>query len=132
MTPPPLLNFLLYFGLALACWGLAIAVYVRITPYREFALVRQGNLAAACSLSGAALGLALPLASLVLHAVGVADFLVWTGIALTAQLGLWVALRTLVFRDLSQAIAEGQASVGLVVGAFSIGLGGINAACLSY
>jgi putative membrane protein len=132
MTPPPLLNFLLYFTVALACWAVAIAVYVRLTPYREFTLVKAGNIAAACSLSGAALGLALPLASLVLHAVSVADFLVWTGIALTAQLGLWAVLRALVFRNLSQAIVDGQVSVGLVVGVFSIGLGGINAACLSY
>lgn len=132
MTPPPLLNFLLYFGVALACWAAAIALYVRLTPYREFTLVQQGNLAAACSLSGAALGLALPLASLVLHAVDLRDFLGWTLVALTAQLGLWVALRSLVFRNLSQAIMAGQTSVGLVMGAFSVGLGALNAACLSY
>jgi putative membrane protein len=132
MNTTPLLNFLLYFALALAGWSLAIAVYVRITPYREFELVRQGNLAAACSLSGTALGLAFPLASLVLHAVGVVDFLVWTGIALTAQLGLWAAFRGLLFRNLGQAIPAGQTSVGLVLGAFSLGLGVLNAACLSY
>lgn len=132
MNTAPLLNFLLYFALALAGWSLAIAVYVRMTPYREFELVRQGNLAAACSLSGTALGLALPLASLVLHAVGVVDFLVWTGIALTAQLALWAAFRGLLFKNLSQAIPAGQTSVGLVLGVFSLGLGVLNAACLSY
>jgi putative membrane protein len=46
-------DFLLYFGLSLGFVVLYLAIYVRATPYREFALIRAGNAAAAASLSEA-------------------------------------------------------------------------------
>ena len=49
--------------MSLALTALFLAIYVRITPYREFALIRAGNVAAAASLSGALLGFVIPLAS---------------------------------------------------------------------
>jgi hypothetical protein len=50
-------DFLLYFAMSLALLAAFLAIYVRITPYREFALIREGNVAASLSLSGAMLGL---------------------------------------------------------------------------
>lgn len=43
--------------------------YIFITPYREIALIREGNAAAAAGLGGAILGFVLPLASTIVLAV---------------------------------------------------------------
>lgn len=132
MPLPPLLNFALYLGTALLAWAGMLALYVRLTPYPEFQLVRQGNLAAAWSLAGTALGLALPLASLVAHAVSLADLATWAAVALLAQGALWWAVRRILFPDLREAILADRASVGVLLGALSLGLGLLNAASLTY
>ena len=49
--------------LALALLAIFAAIYVRVTPYNEIALIREGNMAASISLSGALIGFVLPLAS---------------------------------------------------------------------
>lgn len=132
MPLPPILNFALYLGTALLAWVLMLALYVRLTPYPEFQLVREGNLAAAWSLAGTALGLALPLASLVAHAVSLADLATWAVVALLAQGLLWWAVRRLLFPDLRDAMLAGRTSVGVLLGALSLGLGLLNAASLTY
>ena len=52
-----------YFALALIVAMLFVVIYIWITPYHEFALIRDGNAAAAISLGGALVGFSLPLAS---------------------------------------------------------------------
>lgn len=42
--------FLAYFAAAIALLGVFLLIYVNITPYHEFELIRSGNLAAAISL----------------------------------------------------------------------------------
>lgn len=126
------LNFALYFGTALLAWGLSLALYMIVTPYAELALVRQGNRAAAWSLAGTALGLALPLASLVAHAVSLADLAAWAALALLAQLLLWWLARRALVPDLREAIESDRQSVGVLLGALSLGLGLLNAASLTY
>lgn len=126
------LNFALYFGTALLAWGLSLALYMAITPYAELALVRQGNRAAAWSLAGTALGLALPLASLVAHAVSLTDLAAWALLALLAQLLLWLLARRLLVPELREAIQADRQSVGMLLGALSLGLGLLNAASLTY
>ena len=56
---------LLYFALSIVLIAVFIAIYTAITPYREVALIRAGNTAAAVSLGGALLGFSLPLAQAV-------------------------------------------------------------------
>ena len=129
---PGVISFALYFLVALAFWMAALFFYVKVTPYSEFALVREGNLAAAVSLSGTALGMALPLASLAIHAVSIADLAFWALIALMAQLALWFGLRKCVLPELEQAITTGKLAPAVVLGGFSIALGLLNAASLSY
>jgi putative membrane protein len=127
-----MLNFLLYLCVVIAFWAVAIAVYVRLTPYPEFELVRQGNMAATASLIGTVLGLALPLASLAANAVNIVDLALWAGVALVVQLLCWLVLARLVFPWLQPAIVSNQASAGVLLGGFSAGIGLLNAACLTY
>ncbi len=55
-------NFARYIVVSFALLFVFIWVYTLLTPWREFALIRQGNTAAAVALVGALLGFCLPLA----------------------------------------------------------------------
>ena len=123
--------FLTYFGYSVVCLAVGLAVYTLITPVKEWALVREGNVAAACSLGGAAIGLSLPIASLSVHSVSLLDMASWSGIAIGVQLATWLVLSR-VFRGLAGEIERDNRAVGGLTGAVAIALGAINAACLSY
>ena len=124
-------NFLLYFALAVVLLTIFVAIYVRVTSYREFVLIRGGNVAAAISLSGALIGFVLPLASAIAHSVNPVDMVAWGAIALVVQLVVYAAVSRLVphFR---QAIEAGHAAPATLLAALAISVGILNAACLTY
>ena len=124
-------DFLLYFGLSVGFVVLYLAIYVRATPYREFALIRAGNAAAAASLSGSLIGFVLPLASAVVHSVNPWDMALWAAIALAVQIIVYVVVR-LVLPELSRHIPEGKVGAGVFLGSVSLAAGILNAACMSY
>ena len=70
-------DFLIYFSVALLLLVSFTLIYTKVTPYNEISLIREGNTAAAISLSGALLGFALPLASTVANAVNLLDLLLF-------------------------------------------------------
>ena len=125
-------SFLFYFATAMGLLALFLVVYVLITPYREFTLIREGNVAAAASLSGAMLGFVLPLASAIAHSVGLLDMVIWGVIALLIQILVYLVARFLLFPDLSRDIPAGRVATGVFLGALSIAIGILNAACMSY
>ena len=125
-------SFLFYFATAMGLLALFLVVYVLITPYREFTLIREGNVAAAASLSGAMLGFVLPLASAIAHSVGLLDMVIWGMIALLIQILVYLVARFLLFPDLSRDIPAGRVATGVFLGALSIAIGILNAACMSY
>jgi putative membrane protein len=124
-------NFLLYFALAVVLLAVFVAIYARVTPYREFVLIRNGNVAAAISLSGALIGFVLPLGSAIAHSVNPVDMVAWGAIALLVQLVVYAATSRLVphFRE---AIEAGRAAPALLLAALAISVGILNAACLTY
>ena len=124
-------EFLLYFGLCLAFATLFLAIYVHITPYREITLIRQGNNAAAASLSGAFIGFVLPLASAVEHSVNPYDLAIWATVALVVQLLVYLVAR-LLMPNVSRDIPDGKVASGVFLGALSLGAGILNAASMSY
>jgi len=126
-----MLLFVTYFGYSVLCLAVGLAVYTMITPHREWTLVREGNVAAACSLGGTAIGLALPISSLAIHSVSLTDMASWSGIAIGVQLVTWFALSR-VFHGLAGEIERDNRAVGGLTGAVAVALGAINAACLSY
>src|SRR5438552_7543269 len=89
-------DFLVYLAVSLVLLALFTAIYVRITPYREFALIREGNMAASFSLSGSLLGFIVPLASAVQHSVSLIDMAIWGVIALIVQIAAFVAVKLLI------------------------------------
>jgi putative membrane protein len=124
-------DFLLYFALSIGFVVLYLAIYVRATPYREFALIRAGNAAAAASLSGSLMGFVLPLASAVVHSVNPWDMALWAAIALAVQIVLYLVVRLLV-PDVVRHIPEGKVGAGVFLGVASLAAGILNAACMTY
>ena len=124
-------DFLVYLLVALVLLGLFIAIYIRVTPYREVALIREGNVAASYSLSGTLVGFVIPLASAIEHSVGLVDMALWGLIAMLVQLGAYVAVK-LTIPTIGTDIPAGKASAGFFLGAVSLAVGVLNAACMSY
>jgi putative membrane protein len=106
-------------------------VYVAVTPHKEFALIRAGNTAAAVSLSGAVIGFVLPLASVIVNSLNLIDTLVWGAVALVVQIMVFLIARVLI-PGLPKAIEEGQVATAWMLAAFSIAVGVLNAACMTY
>ncbi len=124
-------EFLVYFGLCLVFVALFLAIYIRVTPYREIQLIREGNSAAAASLSGALIGFVLPLAAAVEHSVNPYDLAIWATIALAVQLRVYAATR-LVLPDVGRDIPAGKVASGVFLAAMSVGAGILSAASMSY
>ena len=86
-------NFLVFLAISLVLLAAFIAIYVRITPHKEFALIREGNIGAAFSLSGAILGFVIPLGASIRYSVNLVDMAIWGVIALVVQIAAFVVVR---------------------------------------
>jgi len=124
-------SFLVYFVLGLGLLVAFLAVYGRATPYDERALIREGNVAAAISLSGAILGFMLPLASAIAHSVNVIDMLVWGMIALVVQVAVFVVVSR-ALPHFTEAIRAGKVAAATLLAVFAVAIGLLNAACMTY
>ena len=123
--------FLAYFAVALALIAAFLLVYLNVTPYGEIALIRQGNTAAAISLSGALVGFAMPVANVIAHSDALLDLTVWGIIAGVIQLLTYLVAR-FTLPHLTEDIPNGQVASGIFVASLSMVVGLTNAACMSY
>jgi putative membrane protein len=124
-------DFLAYLAVSLALLAAFVAIYIRVTPYREIALIREGNMAAAYSLSGSILGFVIPLTSAIQHSVGLADMAIWGAIALAVQVAAFIVARIL-FPAIVTDIPAGKQAQGFMAGALALAVGLLNAACMTY
>jgi putative membrane protein len=122
--------FMLHLGSATLVWAVALALYMFITPHKEFALIRAGNMAAAISLGGAAIGLALPLAFCLAASVNVWDVLIWGSVTLILQLVAFRAVDLLI-GNLSKRIEEDQIAAATFLAMTKIALASLNAAAVA-
>ena len=77
---------ILHFFVTLAMLACGVVLYTLTTPHKDFALVKEGNLAASISLSGAILGLAIPLGFCMASSVNVAEIIIWGILAVAIQI----------------------------------------------
>lgn len=124
-------NFLRYVVVGFALAGLFLWIYVLVTPWHEFALIRAGNAAAAIAMIGALLGFCLPLANTIAHSSSLTDVVLWALVALLVQVAVHIALRFMM-PYLKQGIEANETASGIAAGGFSLAFGLINAACLTY
>lgn len=123
-------HFLAYFGAAVLLAVAFLVLYVMITPHREFALIREGNSAAAVQLVGTFLGFAAPVAMVISHSVSIADMLLWGAVAAVVQLILFFVISRLLFKAIEQRITENCAASGIFIGGMGLGFGLLQAACM--
>ena len=127
---PAVANYVIHLVLAIILIIVFFIVYTKITPFDEVLLIRQGNNAATLSLGGALIGFSLTVASCIIHTSDYREFLAWAAGALVVQL-LAYALSTKLLHMSKDHIESGNTAFGGLIGAISLSLGAINAACIS-
>jgi putative membrane protein len=126
-----LIGFCKYFGAAVGFVVVFCQVYCWITPYNELKLVREGNLAPAISFGGALIGFILPLHSAITHSVGFLDMLIWAAVAMIVQLTVFGIVR-LFFKSLVREIENNHTAAATLLAFFSVAIGILNAASMTY
>ena len=127
---PAILNYLIHLILAAALLIAFFIIYTRVTPYNEVLLIRQGNHAAALSLGGALLGFSATIASSLMHTADYQQFFAWAFGAMVVQLLVYV-VTTRLLRMSKDQIESNNSAFGGLLGAISLSIGAINAACIS-
>lgn len=105
-------------------------IYVWTTKHDELALIRAGNTAAALSLGGAIVGLALPLAFSLAASVSLWDLLFWGVVALVMQL-IAFRLADVFLKDISARIEAGEIGAATFLVSVKLATAAINAAAIS-
>ena len=119
-----------HFGVTVLMLVIGVFIYMWITSHDERALIREGNTAAAISLAGAILGLAIPLAFCMASSVNVYDIVIWGIVTLVIQLAtFWII--DIWLRDLSKRIEEGQVGTAILLVSVKLAVATINAAAVS-
>jgi putative membrane protein len=123
-------GFIIYIVVAVLLFAVFQLIYTRLTPHREFRLIREGNVAAAVALVGALIGFALPASNVIAYSFSVLDFVIWVVIAGMVQLlAFFVASR--VIKDLSGRIAKGDMAAAIYAAGISVSVGLLNSACMT-
>jgi putative membrane protein len=119
-----------HFGVTVLMLVIGVFIYMWITSHDERKLIGEGNTAAAVSLAGAILGLAIPLAFCMASSVNVYDIVIWGIVTLVIQLAtFWII--DIWLRDLSKRIEEGQVGTAILLVSVKLAVASINAAAVS-
>ncbi|MGC9402906.1 DUF350 domain-containing protein [Vibrio genomosp. F10] len=127
-----LVDFVIYFAISIGFLLLFKVIYTRFTPYDEWALVKENNVAAAVALSGSFVGYSISISGAAANSVNIVDFVLWGIIAFVAQLIAFGLVRFIFLPKITQRIEDNELSGGIVLGAASIAIGMLNAACMTY
>ncbi|MFO0775743.1 MAG: DUF350 domain-containing protein [Nitrospiraceae bacterium] len=122
-------NFLSYWLCAIGLLGGFARLYLAWTPYHEVALIRDGNLAAAYSFSGAILGFATALTFVVANSAELHEVLFWGVVAALVQLAGYSLVRFII-PTLPDGITHNNVAHGVFLGAIGLVLGLITGASL--
>ena len=98
---------LMHIAVTVAILFVGVVIYVLMTPHREIALIREGNSAAALSLGGVLVGLAIPLSASLAGSTSALEIGMWGAACVALQL-LIFRLVDLALHGLPQRIQEGE------------------------
>ncbi|HEY9218565.1 MAG TPA: DUF350 domain-containing protein [Phenylobacterium sp.] len=108
---------LLHAGATILILLAGAGIYILLTPHKEISLIREGNVAAAVSLGGVMLGLAMPLAVSLRASTSLIEIGLW-GVSTVAVQLLVFRLADMILHGLPQRIQQGEMSAAaLLVGA---------------
>ena len=122
--------FVAYLATALALMGAFVFIYEKVTPYREFQEIKNGNIAAAIALTGAILGFTFPLISTIFFTHSLLEMAYWSVITGAVQLILFIVMHR--FNGCGNCIAEQKVAPAILLAGTSIAVGMLNAICISY
>jgi len=124
--PVLVLHLVVTFGLL----GLGATVYALLTPWKEIALIRDGNAAASVAFGGVLLGLAIPLAVSLSISTSTRDIVLWGVATVVLQL---LAFRVVdaILTGLPQRIQDGEISAAVLLVAAKLATALILAAALT-
>ena len=122
--------FAMYFITAMVLMAGFVFVYEKVTPYREFQEIKNGNIAAAIALVGAILGFSFPLISTIFFTHDLLEMIKWAVITGAVQLGLFTTMHRM--NGCGNCIAEQKIAPAILLAGTSIAVGMINAICISY
>ncbi|EHR1106472.1 DUF350 domain-containing protein [Vibrio parahaemolyticus] len=128
-------NFLLYFSVSIIFVLAFKFIYVKLTPYDEWHLIKEKQntaAAAAVALSGAFLGYCIAISGAAKNSVNIVDFMVWGVVAMLAQIIAFAIVRFILLPRVTERIEKDELPAGIVLAAVSISVGMLNAACMTY
>ncbi len=121
--------YILFFVISVVLWAVGLFVYGLVTPVRELKLISDGNRTAACSLGGAALGLAATIGACSTITDVPLELATWAALATLFQIITFVIV-ALILPGFRKGITEDKLSYGIFLGALSLAIGIINAGAL--
>ena len=123
--------FLAYFAVSMVLLAVFLFIYIKVTPYNEIILIREGNVAASISLAGTLMGFAMPVANVIAHSDALLDLTAWSIVACLIQIFAYLAARITV-PQLVNDIPQGKIAPAIFLASLSATVGLINAACMTY
>ncbi|MDJ0947403.1 MAG: DUF350 domain-containing protein [Alphaproteobacteria bacterium] len=121
---------ILHFLVTVAILSAGVAIYLFATPYHEIRLIRAGNTAAAVTLSGAVVGLAVPLAFCMAASVNVFDILIWGAVTVALQILVYRVVDFLL-KDIPARVEADEIGPAIVLSAAKLGIAAITAAAVA-
>lgn len=115
---------------ALVLLAIGVAIYLKLTPYDEMRLARDGNAAGGLTFAGAVIGLAIPQAATLVTSGAIVDIVIWGVVALVLQLSAFVVADRLI-PNLKGEIERGNVATASMVVGVQIGVALINAAAMA-
>ena len=128
-----LIEFAIYFSIALVFLVIFKFIYALFTPHDEWKLIKeQQNTAAAIGLGGAVLGFAIAISGVITNSLDYLDFAIWAVVALIAQSLAFLIVRFLFMPKIVKRIENNEVSAGVILASVNISVGLLNAACMTY
>jgi putative membrane protein len=122
--------YLQFLGTSIGLVVLGMILYIWATPHREFALIRQGNRAAATGFGGTLLGLAYAINAQSSSTWVLKELAAWGLVAVIVQILVFFIVSRLL-GDFKAQIEKDNMAYGLVIAFVSIGTGVLNAGALA-
>jgi len=112
-------DFLIYSGVTVAMLAAGCVIHILLTPMKEMALIRSGNISAGIGVAAVIVGLAIPMAACLASATSVYDLLIWGVVAILLQM-LAFRAADLILRDLPKRIERDEIGAALVLAAVKL------------
>lgn len=121
---------LLHWITTVALLGLGGAIYARLTPFKERALIAAGNRATGLVFAGAMVSLGIPLAATLATTHIWLDIVLWGLVAIALQLSTFLAV-SFAFRDFRDSIEQGNLASALALVGIQISISLLNAGAMA-